>query len=277
MKYIGITVFLYIVIASVSCGKKTDPMPFQDQETNITRPVVTKHFFRGDRFIVDFKIAENNKGEGFKHSIALFRLRVYSADTICMACRMTPFLTLEVDPSGRQTRLSGNLSLKGDDAFEFKQEKENFRFILKPELVDLISRKINVYALLDYITPERRRSASSGQIRFIKPIEIPAPVISVSARAVQDSGKTLIFMEWEQRQETVLQIVHDEQVMEKTVFYGINLYLIQEKDSFGLTAPLNDFPLSGGSYSIEVERGNLYACHVDRFGNESERVLIYKP
>jgi len=107
---------------------------------------------------------------------------------------------------------------------------------------------------------------------------VPHSDLSTQASSVCRDLKIefMLILNWTPRQEAIrhrLQL--DGSIAEVSIAYGVNLYRVKKGSQGNLFELINAEPLVDGSFSLVNFTDLLYARHQDRFGNESEAVLIF--
>jgi hypothetical protein len=122
-----------------------------------------------------------------------------------------------------------------------------------------------------------------------KTVFIEEPVYDPQAKACRaPTVSFFLLLEWPRRHETVVHVtMADGRFYESVRHYGVNLYRVRQSDANGdsLSAQspvgwegeerINPLPLQNGSFSLSNFHDDLYARHVDRYGNESVSVLVF--
>ncbi len=136
----------------------------------------------------------------------------------------------------------------------------------EPDKVNWNMDLLYTWQIKDYSTRE--------DVKILSP-DWEFDLILNGCRATKVMMNIFLVIEWTQKQETVQHLVQaDGTMVEKTKFYGINLYQIEKKENVEIEKPVNAGPLFRGIISLEGFNGSLAARHIDRFGNESEKILI---
>ncbi len=141
----------------------------------------------------------------------------------------------------------------------------------------------------DIQTPQRVQAIAEPSAT--DPPLAPLPVSEKKKSDMIEMPRLSVFLtlEWELQQETLRHTLQkDRRFNEEVVYYGMNFYQRHQKsnligtevknhETFQISENLiNPEPLLYGSFSLMNFQGELLARHVDRFGNESESISVFK-
>ena len=216
-------------------------------------------------------------------NIYLYRLKVMTPGS-CPACEdqliekmqilnRPPFL--QSNPEGIQVYQNGN---------------RGFRILMPNNYLSKFDKYSLLYFSIDYYTTNGALSPSSGNLYPKKPVLIPVPDIKwkvMTSKALQP--KSTIESETPQElKESKYLLINWKPVLEKEVhviqsnsklkivkqYYGLILFMINTDNKEEWISPT---PLYEGQYLISDTTHQVWAKYLDRFGNYSQKTLLYPP
>ena len=99
---------------------------------------------------------------------------------------------------------------------------------------------------------------------------------SSGSECYRTGGEFVLILNWSLHQESILhKVQRDGTISEEIVYYDLNLYRVKKDSSTDQLVLVNSEPLRDGSFSLINYFDLLYARHQDRYGNESDVVLVF--
>ncbi len=257
-----IPIYLLIIFVIGACGKKTAPVPYEQPELALPKIKVQQPNYHGSWLRINWEIDLRSEDlEG-----TTYFLKVFRQTETCRYCQTKAFYTVEFSP--KDTDKEGSIL--------FRSSGKTYSVLFKESIHSKWQTLELHYFTLGYRLSSGLISEDSEKIRPIKAERIPKPKITIVKQNQDDiSGKMNIILRWTKPVERIYRTVHKNNFgREVTQYYGVNLYQSDQPDQLILSEKLNDHPLISGFANVSFQKSRLYAAHVDRFGNESERIIV---
>lgn len=255
-------IYLLIIFVIVACGKRTAPVPYEQPELLLPKIKIQQPNYLGNWLRISWEI-DSLSGDDKADT---FILKVFQQAGSCRYCQVKPIDTIEFSTKG--TDQEGSILLR--------LSEDRYSVLLKETIHKRWQTEDLHYFTLGYRLQSGLNSEDSDKIWPVRAEGIPKPNLSIIKQDHDNSsGNPSIILQWTKQIERIYRTVHGTNTgREITQYYGINLYQSDQPRHSILAEKLNERPLLSGFANISFQKNKLYAAQVDRFGNESERVLI---
>lgn len=283
MRFLKPTVILLLSVICFGCGYRTAPEPYLTVSKDLPKIKNARLNFRGRSLLFRWNLPEKKSQKDDKQStkidtdlsisikkIDYFRINIFKKQTQCYSCKAERYGRIRLYPGDKKIaneeipwRINLNTLVWNQNGKHFELEVPILFF---PEYIFID----HTFFTIDFVQPDGTLSVASGRLTPIKPLKIPLPVVQMKKKG------PFVFLSWQPQYEVVRHVFEEGgKLLKEDRFYGLNLYLIRQKGLLRTEQQLNAEPLQEGTYSLSDFHGpNLYGRHVDRYGNESEKVLI---
>jgi hypothetical protein len=266
MRRLFICSLLAFSLFLVSCGYKTLPVPYALPELSLAVISFDKPLFKGDHLQLSWNDVP----------ASLFRISVYGQGLICSHCKSDLIGFIEISYEDHGVILDGDPDALKNGMIHYFDLGGRHVLMIDRFLTDKWEESGYYYLTIAYRDYENIVSRPSDPVRPISSSRIITPEIKIerTIHGFQEES-SLTMIKWNPKPEVIYHGIKDNGArIEKTVLYGLNLYKPENLyDSYG-GIKINNQPLTTGQASLEIHEEGLLACYVDRFGNESKRVLI---
>ncbi len=254
--------FLFFLFVIVACGKRTAPVPYEQPELLLPKLKVKQPNYLGNWLQISWEI-DSVSGE---LEAETYILKVFEQTEICKYCLSKPIDIIEYSKTDTGKHRS----------ILFRSSGKKFTLFLKDSIHEKWQTRDLFYFTLGYRLESGLISDDSDKIWPVRTKGISKPIVTIVKQDHdKSSGKMNIILKWTRQIERIYRRVHQASTgREVTQYYGINLYQINQPDQLILAEKLNNLPLLSGVANISFQKSQLYAAHVNRFGNESNRILI---
>lgn len=256
---------LLLVFFVPHCGKRTAPVPYAEIEKKLNAVDIEKVNYLANDLFVSWQMPRSDNTDSDK--IKEFIINFYPSNPECLSCNKK-----------NQVIIPMEFQATSNNGFTLVEEGNEFYLLIQEFRVEkLFGAGVTTFTIF-YRNEEGLRSVESSRIHPKKPIPIPEPSIVIKRQFARDNTeKNLLFVQWNPSFEVSRHVTDNKgNLIEKSLNYGINLYLKEFSESNFYQEPINPIPLNSGLHYIETNQKTIYAAHVDRFGNESNRIKISK-
>jgi len=290
MKLLKPIIILLISSVCLSCGYRTAPEPYQTVSVDLPKIKDVKLNFRGEALYIRWSLPVKELQKKSKPlapikkelsssltSIDYFRINIYKKQSQCYSCKSKLEGIIRVYPQTKKIE-SEPISWKNEtEPFIWNQNESHYELGIPS---DIYLNNIDIgHSLftIDFVRVNGDLSTVTNQIEPVKPIKIPLPVVQVKKRVLDKNKGFFLYLSWQPQYETVRHVIAENgNLVTQDRFYGLNLYRINKYGFPKVEYSVNSEPLREGTFSLsDFHEALLYGRYVDRYGNESEKVLIF--
>ena len=293
---------LLLLLILGSCGFKTPPTPYPSISEGLLKIQQEKIYFEGDQLVLEWTAPEGKPLKPKQQSIRkekdhtksttekkdpsniyLYHLKVMTPGT-CPVCEdqlleKIQILHLQSFPNNNPEGIQVH-----------KNENNAFKVIIPSNYLSKFNQSPLVYFSIDYYTIYGELSPTSGKLYPKRPVLIPVPDIKwkiIISNALQPKATienetplsvketSSLLINWEPVLEKEVHVIQSNGKLKFiNLYYGLILFTININDKEEWIIPK---PLYDGQYQILDANRQIWAKHLDRFGNYSQKTLIYTP
>ncbi len=257
---------LSFVLFVVSCGYQTPPVPYTAAEASLPEISFEQPVFKGKWLQLVW-----NEVPARSFVISVFRY-----DSACHQCEQKALDRIEIDYEDHGVILKAEQDMMVSGGIRYHDMGNSHLMLIDKSYVSGWSEMGYVYLTIAYRDEDGVLSQPSSPIRPIVPAEIALPEVSIDKKHHDGQSDIIsITLTWRPTTESIIHEIRSNGVRtERTNVFGLNLYkpggiLRSQQD-----IKINSRPLKSGKIMLTVGNEDVLATHVDRFGNESEKILI---
>ena len=257
---------LVILLWVVSCGYRTAPVPYSYSEAALPVLNLANPVFKGENMYLNWNDV----------SAVSFRIRIFQQGLDCKYCSLEPIDTIEISYSDDGVLIEGNADEARSGLIRYYALEQSHTLVIHHSVVERWGEAGFFYLNIDYRNEEKVRSNPSNYVRPMLLNPVPKPDVSIQKSLFQqEKGDLYMIIQWPLVVQTMVHGFQSDNVrVEKAYYYGLNLYEAANIYSSLNERKINDKPLSTGEFAFSTVDEGFHVCHVDRFGNESDRIYI---
>lgn len=264
----SIVAALFLVL---SCGYQTAPIPYSSTEDSLPVASIGKPLFQGDSLVVNWNVNPATVDA----TADIFLLKVYKVQNQCRYCRkkILDNLAMRATPD----EFSDLLQKKGlKKKLALYQQQTRYRLVIRQSVYKQWEKQGFYEISVQYKTEKGELAQESDSVAPVRSDHIPTPEWTIKKQeTIESTGHVLIILQWKKVPEYVYRSINTDTIgNEKVQYYGLNLYLLTKSEEALSLVKWNRKPLRGSKIELIVANAALFACFVDRYKNESEKILI---
>lgn len=288
-------IFPILILLLISCGYKTPPKPYPSVSEDLMKVQKEKIYFDDNQLVLEWhppdkltlinnQVSNTEKEDNF--DILLYQLKIFTPSD-CLACEDQ--LIAKIDFPGNN--FSPEINPQG---LVFQKNNQNrYRLLIPGKHLIEFDQYPLIYFRIDYYTSDGDLSPGSKKLYPKKPVTIPVPEINwkiVTTNAAPKEIKTEtersdlqyitnkdthLLINWKPPLEKEVHEIADNNTLKIiNKYYGLVLFSFNANHEIELISPK---PLYNGQFLILEINRQIWAKYQDRFGNFSNKILVYKP
>jgi len=271
MRMIQFSLFIAIVSFTISnCGYRTAPIPYDAPDQSLPLIQLKKPVFKDDQLSIQWMLDKSK----LDASTDVFYINIYDQKTSCPYCEIQPseIISITVNDNPEIRAQEGEVFT---NSLSFSTKANIYELLVDKSFYGIWRNRGLYYITANYRIKSGEISKHSNKVWPTWSIKINKPQVSILKKESIEEFKQNVIFKWNLVVEYIFRRISTTQISdEKPVYYGMNLYREDSEQEEKVIVKINDQPLMSGQTSLTIGNEKIYGCHVDRFGNESEKVLI---